>query len=100
MSALINEAAAILLTSAPNICCGVEECSTLTHHTNPPYNVDEKCDEEIKEIQTTVWVNDVDNKLFLGVVPGGSHLHVCGEDVLSGPGDCFPAARREQHPSP
>lgn len=37
---------------------------------------------------------------FLSVVPCGSHLHVCGVDVLSGPGDCFPAAGREQHPSP
>lgn len=29
-----------------------------------------------------------------------SHLHVCGEDGLSGPGECFPAAGREQPPSP
>lgn len=83
---LINEAASILLSSATNICCSVRRCSTLTHHTN---------------VQTTVCVIVEDNKVcFLGVMNCGSHLHVCGEDVLSGPADCFPAAGREQHPSP
>lgn len=31
---------------------------------------------------------------------GDSHLHVCGLDVLSDPGGCFPAGGREQRPSP
>lgn len=51
---LINEGASILLTSAKNICCSVSECSTLTHRTNASCSLNEKSDEEIDEIKTTV----------------------------------------------
>lgn len=37
---------------------------------------------------------------YLRAECGGSYLRVCGLDVLSDPGDCFPAGGREQHPSP